>query len=95
MARGGPVAFIDQRMDQIHNRLSLGGFPLISIKAQRRVAADLPDSGNRCQNLQLALPEILIGLLRQILLHPENLGIIKLLLLLPHLYIADFLQLIR
>ena len=49
------VAVFHHGLTQLHAGIQLAGFPLVVLKAQVGVTADLPQPGQRCQNLQFSL----------------------------------------
>ena len=82
-------------LDQLQAGLKLGRLTFIIFKAQRRIAADLAQSGKFCQNLQFVLIKFLRILSGNLLFHMNHLSVIYLLLRISQTDISEFLQFFR
>lgn len=80
---------------QIHAGVQLGGLALIVLKAQPRVAADLPQLHQLRQNLNLVLLEFLRILHDNPLFHVYYLRVVQFLLPRLELHVPVLLQLLR
>ena len=80
---------------KVHTCVQLRRAAAVVLEQQRRIAADLADAHELCENLDLALSETLLRLVPQHCLHPDYLCVVEAPLLLPKADVVRLLHLFR